>query len=246
MKITGRKKYYFDNPLSNLKDVFYLISREINSDAIFMGEGTMKIKKEKLIVEYCETVGSDHIIEEKLLVKQTWASDKTELFKLKNTYKNMSQYIAEEILSTISFFKSDEDLLSQINESQKEGNRSSFLNIESFVSNIHYEQLPDISMAYETSCISTGLQSMVSIKIPQHNSYLEKTLYHIRQHLVYDPDVDRELNLRYGRNQKNHLKMIREGKLKISKSSSFELENISIYACYSIADLCKYYVGIKP
>lgn len=245
MRISGRKKYYIENPLSTLKDVFYLISREIKSDEIFMGENTMKTMKEKLIVEYCETEGSDYIIEEKLLIKQTWASDKTELFKLENTYKNMNHYIAKEILSNISFFKSDEDLLRQINESQNEENRSPFLNIESFVSDIHYEQLPDITLAYETSCISRGLQSLVSIEIPQHNSYLERALHRIRQHLMYDPDIDHELNLRYGSNKKNHFKMIREGKLKIRKPSSFELESVNIYSCYSIADMCKYYVRIE-
>ena len=50
-KLRSQQKKHFENPIENFLDLFRFISREINSDGIWIGESSFKLKRATLLVE---------------------------------------------------------------------------------------------------------------------------------------------------------------------------------------------------
>lgn len=253
-KLTGRKKYEFENPTKNLLDLFRFISREIDSDAVVFFEDRNSFTRESvnLVVEITEeTIGSEVV--EVLVIKKEWDDTTRETITYENRYENHSVFIARELVAVLRDIKSSPDMLSDINRIQIEAGEPAFISLEAFAANINFVQSPESFLKYESNSISRTLQTLASLRMRSSSSSADPGEYFIKgifDYLKNDESVKSELSRRFGaHNEKEHLKMLRLGKLQCSKSVKIEYTEKDHDApppdClgHIVKDICKVYSG---
>jgi len=253
-KLTGRKKYEFENPIKNLSALFKFISREIDSDTItFFEDRTMFTKKnESLLVEITkEVIGSEVV--EILVIKKEWNDNTCETITYENRYENHTVFIARELIALLADVKSSPDMLSDVNKVQIAAGEPVFISPEVFAANINFVQMPESFLKYESNSISRSLQTLASLCMRSSRSLSdpgESFIKGIFDYLQNDENVQSELIRRFGaHNEKAHLKMLRLGKLQCCKSLRIEYterdHDAPSPSClgYIIKDICKIYSG---
>jgi hypothetical protein len=243
-KISGSRKFKFDNPIDDLLDLYLLLSRQLNATEIWISRYKYSFQIHKLKIDWRkEQVNS--IITETLTITQHWQEDISEELQYRCRIEDQMHYQRRERKFLKEILEDDPELLQEINQTQEEEQGEPFLDSDSFLDHLEIVQLPTCSLTYKTSQVSQGLQSLAQLKLPTTpNNQADSVFTTVFESMLQEPEVEKELSRRLGEfNRKGQIKFLQTGKLSCSQGFQTTLEDTAppFSLGYRILDLCSLY-----
>lgn len=246
-KITGQKKYQFENQIDSLFDLFLLISREIDTDEILMEEKEYFIKKRSLAVSLC-IHKNEEIQKETLIIRKEWKSNCVEEFTYISEMEDPVLYSQRDSNFLNKVLSDKPELLDEINQVRSAENLPLYKNGMEFIEDIEFVQVPHCYINYHTDHIGRGLETLASLRMSSSSdNRADAVLGIIFEKMQFDDDVQKELIRKYGKtNTKQHVKMIRAGKITCSKDFRITLDDTAppYVLGFRLLELCEYYLEV--
>lgn len=256
-KLMKRQRLRLENKTANLSDLFAQIARSLpNATVSSNGEGdTYSLSQELLKVDYKIQHCFPAEKTERLVISQEWSHPKcVERITIQDAYDDLKNWIVKEVVDYLSLINSDSkrcvDKLREIATS----NGVTVFEADNFALDLAgmYYELRESKLDYFTDSISRGLQSLATLRMPEHvdwqTSSGEARVRRIFKSMLHDELVENELNRQLGRvGGKVIDDYLRAGKLRLDKEFTFsEKDSCSKWQdmTFELIWLCKYYAGI--
>jgi len=245
-KVSGNRKFKFENQAETPLDLFRLYSRELKSREILAGRDSFSFQCETLALRW-ESEQESPYIKETLIITQRWPDGNLEEITYTAEIEDPVKYQAREKAFLAEIFEGDPELLQGINRSQEEEHKEPFPDAGAFLDQLEIVQLPSCLLTYQTSHIGRGLQSLALLKLPTTpNNRADSVFSTVIERMLADPEVEKELSRRLGKfNRKGQIKFLQTGKLNCSSSFQTTLEDTAppYVLGYRILDLCRIYIN---
>ena len=245
-----------ENPTANLSDLFAQIARSLPGSTVSSkDEGEIfSLRQQSFQINYTIQYCFQEKKIETLVISQEWQEENCfERITIQDEYHDLKDWIVEEVLGYLSSI--DEESRACIERIKGvETPRGVQAYKDGFAIDLAgmFYDLRKSKLEYNTDKISRGLQTLGALRMPTHVDWRthsgEARMKRLFDHMLYDEDVEKELNQKLGRvDSKICNEFLRSGKLCADKALAFtEQDSISKWQdmTFELVWLCRYYAGM--
>jgi hypothetical protein len=225
-KISGKKRYQFENPSNTLEEVFLFLCRNLANAKLSFDNLTYTLQQDSLRITFqLESIWGKSKTEF-LTIETLWNKGELERYHLKAEYEDLKDYFFEEVFGYTSLFsKEAANSIINIKTIRNTNNLPAYK--DSFGMDLagHVFDLNRNELTYETTSINRGLMTLTHVKSDlktDNNSFI----WPIMHDMIHSEDVKLFLERRFSKDleHKEILRFLRKSKIPIQQPFHYSLE----------------------